>query len=207
VLIGSKNILASADGINWSVTDQQLPLFAIAFGTERFVILSSRASQGIVLTSTNGVNWSATPANVPVAGFSNMVYGRFGFTAVGGGPTILTSTNAIVWRNRALPTLSLSAVAYGSNSIVGVGNGGTIIQSGKFTDRSLIDPAIDEGFFRFSLSEGDGFYSLQSKTNLSEEKWNNIGVLTNSSVRIRGAYRQRNIFGQLRLDWLTEKSA
>jgi hypothetical protein len=81
------------------------------------------------VTPPAGTTWTLRDSGTSI-GFNNVAYGNGLFVAVGGGGTILTSSNGVNWTAQTSGTYySLQGVAYGNNRFVVVGPVGTIITS------------------------------------------------------------------------------
>ena len=127
-------IIASADGVNWTVCQSGTTnrLSAVTYGSGRFVAVSGDPllwsspplnQTGIILASTDGLTWTQqlSPRQNPSQKFSSLVYGNGRFV-LADEHGLLTSTNGVNW----LPTLNESLdpamvgikLAYGSGQFV-----------------------------------------------------------------------------------------
>ena len=125
----------SNDGEKWMPPFQGIvpTVSAITYGAGRFVAVGS---QGIAAVSTDGVGWRGGKAGRYA--LTGIAFGKAEFVAVGvrpGNPDaqdaqIFTSSDGVSWTRRASGLeWGLSAIAYGHNGFVAVGEGGRVLLS------------------------------------------------------------------------------
>jgi hypothetical protein len=125
----------SRDGITWSNQAVSfLRLYDVAFGSGRFVALSSR---GQVYVSTNGHDWTHVFQTVDSRYLFKITYvhGRFvavGAASGGGDRKVVSSENGFDWKLHSVGVLNsapLRSVTHGNSTFVAVGEKGHILQS------------------------------------------------------------------------------
>jgi hypothetical protein len=162
VIVGAYGlILTSTDGVNWTqrtsgVANQNL--YSVAFGNNIFV---TAGGVDTLLTSANGVSWTKVTLSKSLY-IDPVLYMHDRFVAVGFRGN-LTSYDGITWFESpsAAYDLFIQSVAYGNNTIVGVGLNGAILQSDPLsgdctvtlsTDLALHNPIIN---FNGTFLQGD----------------------------------------------------
>lgn len=129
-------ILTSPDGVTWtarSSSGNRSYLQNVAFGNGLYVIPGQSGTSGrALLVSSDGATWRETIASVSGVGTSlrGVTTGAETLVAVGGGGTVLQSTDGAQWSPRSsATTVQLNDVHFGSGRFVAVGVAGTIITS------------------------------------------------------------------------------
>jgi hypothetical protein len=131
------------DGISPYAINASEQYACIAYGNGIYVA----AGQGIY-TSTDTLSW--TKVLETDKSFNRIIYGNGMFAAVGSGGALMTSSDGSNWSewNTGVDA-DLFGAAFGNNSLVIVGEGGLIIQSGSLAVAPTIvvanDGAITEG--------------------------------------------------------------
>jgi hypothetical protein len=135
------HVSTSSDGFSWDgdMNGYSARIFqGVAFGNATYAVAGKFAS-GAIYSSTNAVNNSNFETGLP--GFSDtapsntnplsgIAFGNGIFVAVGGGGTVLTSTDAFTWTSRPSGTTNdLRAVTFGPGFFMAVGAGGTVLTS------------------------------------------------------------------------------
>ena len=173
---GNGVIFTSPDGVNWTRRhgDYIPGLFGVAYGNGLFV---AAAYQGTLMTSPNGVNWSQRYFGFQTP-FQSVTYGREGFIAAGGG-LVMTSKDGLNWTRRDVSVCSFSALAYGPDTVVGVG-GSAILQSGRLPMPQLVGGRMAGGAFEFSIEGvGPGVYRIQCAPSMPGSHWTDLGMIAN----------------------------
>lgn len=138
VVTGQKGILASKDGFTWMKMSAPATLLeCIAFDGHRYVVVPS--ADRAIYHSTDLVTW--TKATLPAAtlpetgvGFRDLAFVAGQFVALYADGTLLNSVDGLTWTESDCGArLGPTALAYGRNSLVVVGSGGAILQSGPLT--------------------------------------------------------------------------
>lgn len=121
---------------------------------------------------------------------NGVTYGNNKFVVVGGGGTILTSSDGITWTSRTSGTSNtLNSVAYGLNKFVVVGHSGTALSSSDGTNWNTINNIGGHGediIFAnnvFMVVGRDNFASVSNDANT----WSTYSTI-NSTSRNRVAY-------------------
>lgn len=150
VAAGEDIVLSSPDGINWAcrVSNIQNRIYDVAYGNETFTVVGN---YGYILTSQDGVNWTTGSTGEVYTHLLGVKYINGNFWATGTGSSwgrVLTSPDGLSWtRCTMVSNNSLEGIAFGNNSCVVVGSGGTIIQSyltGLSTDSAAYSLKVGE---------------------------------------------------------------
>lgn len=187
-------VVTSPDGINWTSRTSVIPYDYndrvygakdIAYGNNQFVV--ARSQSGTLLTSSDGLTWS----NVSASSNTTLVtFGGNEFLVLGsdtnGNSIVLTSPNGVTWTNHdsagsgfdpaaaAAAAGRPSAIAYGSNRFLGVGNFGGVWDSPDglyWTNRT----AVTRNGLRAAVHGGDQFVAVGGATILTSpdgNRWN-----------------------------------
>jgi hypothetical protein len=146
-------VMASPDGTNWTFGTANVSetLWGIAYGNDQFVAVGDA---GVILTSPDGFGWTSQSSGT-LEQIYGVIFADNQFVAVVQDGTVLTSSEGVNWSRLGLGTLfepslledrkphapgalsfpaprvnpALSAIAYGNNEFVGVGNNGTVLTS------------------------------------------------------------------------------
>ena len=148
-------VLTSKNGFTWRTptnlnpdpTTQQT-LYAIAWdGTNNQYV--SVGSNGFLMTSPDAETWTARVTNVTSQLQGAAWNGTSGLVIVVGKETLLSSGDGITWNalsNDVTQTAAnLNGVAWGSNTFVAVGDGGTVVSSpdgAAWTDRTAASGTV-----------------------------------------------------------------
>lgn len=131
---------------NWIATNPTPVGFwtRVAFGNNIFVATANAGGffQNYVVSSSDGLTWNSF-TQPSVSSILDITYGNGVFVAVitpsSGTNRIMTSTDGISWTIRTTPNRVFSAITYGNNQFVAVGNNGAIMTSSNgtvWTDRT-----------------------------------------------------------------------
>lgn len=150
-------ILSSSDGISWelelaSSALTNAVLLGIGGGPEQvlavgnsgalmlstntvFSVLSTNLVNGTTVLTTNrssalGIYWDSIPSPTPNVDLQGVAFDGTRFVVTGGNGTLLTSTNALIWRSVPSGTTNfLSSVTPSALGWFAVGDKGTILRS------------------------------------------------------------------------------
>ncbi|MBI2924480.1 MAG: hypothetical protein HYY24_02115 [Verrucomicrobia bacterium] len=163
-------VMTSPDGITWSRhpgptdTGESHYLNAAAYGNGLYVVggwSGLPALQGLMLISTDLTTW-APVTGFPVSVVNGITYGNGKFVAVGS--AIATSSDGVEWTKReaGLPG-GLSAVTFGAEQFVAVGDGGLLLSSTDGVEWRQHTTSVD-GFLGVTYGNGSfiavgGFYT------------------------------------------------
>jgi hypothetical protein len=150
----------------------------VAYGNGLFVAV---ADNGFILTSPDGTNWTEQSGGQTNFALVNISYGNGTFVAIGAAGALLTSTDGTNWVSRNAGTANeLFGAVFGQDTLVVVGYGGTILQSGVMPPSGgqlSAVPGWANGVFGFSLSAPlRGQWEIQTSTNL--ENWTDLILIT-----------------------------
>lgn len=134
VVLGGQTLVASADGINWSVgyANGSANLSGITFGTNLFVAVGGRGT-GMVLTSSNGFNWVSQNLGVTNS-LSVVAYGDGVFVAMGSAGVVFRSPDGVNW-TYSYPSLpfssypSITSIVFGNNLFAAMAGNQTVATS------------------------------------------------------------------------------
>ena len=125
---GSRQIMYSNDGINWTAVHSPSNEWwrSVTYGNGRFVCVGSTGSQR-VMYSNDGINWSlaSTPENNT---WISVVYadGKFVAVSADGTNRVMYSTNGISWSSASTPEQNgWISITYGNGKFVAVAYSGT----------------------------------------------------------------------------------
>jgi hypothetical protein len=183
-------ILTSPDGAAWTSQDSGAAalLKGVAGGNNVFVAVGD---EDVIVTSSDGVNWTnrgaiTTDTNSPLPGpdllavaFGSNQFVAVGYDVYGGASPILTSADGVSWTSRSSNTSnSLSAVTWGGNQFVAVGDAGEILSSpdgvgwtSRFSETNANLSAVAYGSNMFVAV---GYKEVYTYTN-SDEGGTNVG--------------------------------
>lgn len=134
----NKEFVVSSDGRTWTLVRPEVPYSSnhLVYGDGRWVAVGVYKS---VLTSVDGLAWTdvSIPEEPYRAQFKNLMavtYAAGHFVAVGSSGVLLTSTDGVTWTERSTGSAALLlSICDGNDSLVAVGYGRTILQSGGLT--------------------------------------------------------------------------
>jgi len=185
VATGGFNILASADGVNWTnVAHPMAPgsFLRVTYGRNTFVIVAyfGGSAPSVIMTSTNGQDWTMRDANADYE-LDNIIFANGRFVAVGGRGNIVTSEDAVNWTERNSGTgQAMAGVTYGRGTVVAVGPLGLILQSDHFGPPFLTGRVgTERDTFEISVeSESGSNFALQSSSDGAN--WSDTAGFTNA---------------------------
>lgn len=129
ITYGKGIILTSPDGEAWTVrrSDTDVPLAAIAYGKETFVVVGARGT--IVTGPRDGSAWTIRQSGV-TSDLWAVEYAKGLFVAVGSAGTVTTSPDGTTWTKRAnLTPYALRNIAFGKDNFVTIGERGSVFNS------------------------------------------------------------------------------
>ena len=175
-------VRTSPDGINWTnqpfigFTNYNNSFMASAYGNGRFVL---ETLSGVAFISTNGLNWRPYTNGLF---FATLGFGNGLFLGVSGG-RLYSSVDGINWAaHGSIDDRGINCLAYGLDSFVAGGSGGTILQSDKtFVPNLTINYLTNQTAI---LAEGEmgREYWLQTSTNFNI--WTNVMSYSNSAETV-----------------------
>jgi hypothetical protein len=119
----------STDGVNWTAMPNLTPIYAMAYGNNKFV--ASLRDDDEMAYSSDGINW--TQVNTNESDFGCMIYANGKFVAIGtgdgGNNDVWTSTDGIAWTHNEVygdGSHTNSKIAYGGGKLVIVGYNGNV---------------------------------------------------------------------------------
>lgn len=129
-------VMTSPDGITWTKRNASVEgsWRAVAFGNGVFVSVSNDGAKNIAMTSPDGITW--TTREIP-AGENPwaVIYTGTKFVAAGGnGKRAIVSTDGVTWSfpvdsSKMQIGISVFSIAYGNNTVIGVGNDKQLMSS------------------------------------------------------------------------------
>ncbi|HEV2437810.1 MAG TPA: immunoglobulin domain-containing protein [Verrucomicrobiae bacterium] len=152
VAVGENGLIISSTNLaQWqtNLVSTSNPLYGVAYGNDQFVAVGD---QSTIMRATAPFFGTPFWSTVPQTGFPeslfDVTYGNGEFVAVGvvslgylssSFPSVITSSeNGMTWTNRPTPSYNpLYGVTTFGNSLITVGDYGTILQSDPFTALSL----------------------------------------------------------------------
>jgi hypothetical protein len=140
VAVGERSLLSSVDGVTWRAHPGLRDLNAVAYGDGLWVAAGGRAEQrgwtssgmGVVYTSRDGELWERHKIS-SLPWLADVTYAGGWFVATVGGDFggVLRSADGVRWEVLPLgDAQGLNAVASDGQTVVAVGDSGTIVQSG-----------------------------------------------------------------------------
>ena len=128
---GSRSVLSSGDGINWSGSNAFADVTSVAYGNGIYV--GACPAYGVIY-STDGVNWTNSNINLSFSvghlAFANGVFVAVGFAYNNPGSEIFTSVDGINWISRGyFVGRFFESIAYGNQLFVTAGDQGDIFTS------------------------------------------------------------------------------
>lgn len=124
--VGSEGITyRSTDGNTWNSgsSGSLQALRGITYGNGLFVAVGD---EGTILTSPDGITWTAQSSGTSQT-LRDVSYGANTFVIVGN-QIILSSQDGVNWTNELSDTPTLYGVAHGENTVIVVGDNGTVLQ-------------------------------------------------------------------------------
>ena len=152
VAVGDNGLIISSTNLaQWqtNLVSTSNPLYGVAYGNDQFVAVGSGGTIMRASTPFFGTPfWSTVPQTGFPESLFDVTYGNGEFVAVGvvslgylssSFPSVITSSeNGMTWTNRPTPSYNpLYGVTTFGNSLITVGDYGTILQSDPFTALSL----------------------------------------------------------------------
>ena len=140
----------------------------------------------MILVSTDGTAWADKSQGSATSAITALGFGNGTFVAVlhrlGPEGILYSSDNGASWAGHDLSEgYNLSAIAFGNNSFVAVGSGGTILQS----DRVAVAPVLSvqstanhEGFQLGIAGELGQVCRLQATSGFPTTNWIDLGTVT-----------------------------
>lgn len=140
VAIGTTGLLTSTDGISWTaIRPESIATGSlIAFDGRRYVAAVS--NRRALFYSDDLSSWTETslPADIAsntTVGFEALTFAAGQFIALQADGTLLSSVDGAKWmESDSGGQLGMTAIAYGRNTLVAVGFGGAILQSGPLVN-------------------------------------------------------------------------
>jgi len=187
VAVGGGNIVASADGINWTnVAYPYYPasLFRVTYGQNTFAAVAyfAHSLPSVIMTSTNALDWTMHDPGGYEA-LIDITYGNGSFVVSGDDGNLLTSEDAVHWTNRISGTvLPVWSVVYGRGTFVAVGSSGLVLQSDHFGPPQLAGRLVP-GSNAFEISiESEIGSSLALQSSSDAVNWFDVFNLTNTQT-------------------------
>jgi hypothetical protein len=145
-------VMTSPDGVTWtrnSGPTNNGEYYYLNGATCANGIYLVGGRNGLLLASTNLTVWTPVPGFPASVSINGITFGLGHFVAVGWNPqsgeaSIVTSPDAVQWSNRlAGIQKQLSAVAFGGDSLVAVGNPGLLLWSTNAVDWTQFPISVD----------------------------------------------------------------
>jgi hypothetical protein len=170
-------IYSSLDGSAWSLSASfDKGLRSVIFTNNLFIITGN---DGIILVSPDGYTWEQRLTGLAYYSGYNLRDAHYAnglWTIVGNYGLILTSADTISWKPRVSHTLeNLHGVRFLNDTLVSIGNRGTILQSDPLLPRLAIARAGSNLRLTFS-SPYEGEVRLQESTDFN---WSDLMYLNN----------------------------
>jgi hypothetical protein len=125
---GGVGISKSPDGVIWTTTDVDGGQ-GVVFANNTFVVVGGYG----IRTSPNGDAWTVRLPYITIGQFNSITYAQDVFVAVGSDNInygeVLTSSDGVTWTRVMEHQHGLTGVAFGNNTFVAVGYGGTVVIS------------------------------------------------------------------------------
>jgi hypothetical protein len=187
VLVGSGNILASTDGVNFDgvFSDNRFVFQGVTYGAGRFLAVGANfftANSGGIVTSTDGSKWTVQSAD-QYANLNNVAFGDQ-FVIVGDRGTVLTSPAGTNFTNQSIgETRGYLGAVQGTNDVWVVTGDNThalvLIPAGGSTPpppgecvpapRALVSWWRGEGNAQDSAGQNNGVFQGNAVANLPEK--------------------------------------
>jgi hypothetical protein len=182
-------MLTSTNLTTWTPVAGFPPLMSIngiTHGNGVFVAVGQSAlgiGETAIATSSDGVQWTSQLSGVQ-GQLHAVAFGADSFVAAGEPHLLLSSTNAINWKQHAASVDAFLGVTHGNGSFVAVGGfytalpRGVAVQSGGRPQLCLqsigFGPSWSPGFWLLLTAEGDRAYRLQSSPQLPAISWTDV---------------------------------
>ena len=180
LMIISNGIFISSDGATWHgvQTPGNQYLYSITRTDSIFVAVGNTSSSGIIQTSPDGQTW--TTRSMATHALYSVVWSGKLLVSVGNAGIITTSPNGVNWSQQNSPTGNvLNSVALGSNQLLAVGDGGTILTSSP-SNTSIIK-SINQNLLSVRLSPSRLFATLPYSFSNSQSS---IAIYTASGSKL-----------------------
>lgn len=122
-------LASSTDAIGWSfASNSGTAIYDVKFLNNLYVAIGVNIRPSISY-STDGYSWTNNVIKATTNALLSITYGASTYVAVGGGGTLLTSTDLINWTLKTSGTSTFNCVEYGAGLFVAVGAASTIVTS------------------------------------------------------------------------------
>ena len=145
------------------------PLSAVTYGNNGFVAVANSTLGPVIVTSADGTNWTQNNAALNdifyAATSGNGLYVAVGYNIQTGVEAFLVSSNTLDW-TEINPEPSdfhlFFGVAFGNNTFVAVGSGGSVLVSSNATDWTPQTSGTSDDFS--AVTFGDGVFAAVNPT-------------------------------------------
>ena len=167
----------SLDGAVWHRSySSDKGLRSVIYTNGLFIVTGN---DGVILVSADGLTWDVRLTGLAYySGYNlrDVYYANGLWTIVGNFGLILTSPDTVTWKPRVSHTLeNLHGVRFLNDTLVAIGNRGTILQSDSLISRLAAERAGSNLRLTFS-SPTEGLWRLQESTDFN---WNDLTYLNN----------------------------
>ena len=126
------DIIISSDGIRWTqpIYPDVTTIVDMAYCPTNQRFVGGISDGSLIYSDDNGATWDPHPTFVPVVGLNGLYYVHDRFIGACGSGRLILSTNGTTWDHYSTTSLAgLQGAAYGNNTFVVVGDGGTVFTS------------------------------------------------------------------------------